>query len=733
MLLIGTASLSLVDGWASHCLLSIRGQSHLIWVVTCSFSLLPVISAHLLAPTSMLCKAPASSGGNPSHPCYYSVYCVIILAIDLCGICLMILCTADSGGICDTIMACADLARICPRTVLPTDLSELYCKSHDLPNSSIPALPSYDLTDLPVFCASRPMTLDRKATTFEDTDFMLSSIIMCSFSNKLCTEYFAEHGDQPVPIAVDLFNWAMKKCMVHSTAKEYKLLTMTYALHWDQVGKHAYNFLTKWEAHILELHAYLQDPWMPDHCYRTLKCTLPLDRNALFNSVFILHEQLNGKEQTAKSVTNMLHQCYELAAKSAPVDILTASGETELVALELSHTANHCPDDIAHGQWKHDKIKTPPKGHANMCMDMAPALAFFTDIELAPIDLLPHFVPFVFDSGASCVMVNSLRYGKDCLLVPGLVTNLIGMKLVTHAQGKVTFEDELVTVQDKHDHMIHVPTSGDGYLAVAMIIWDDSMPKPAVSLAFAATMASSGHPPPPHNKANLWHRRLGHASYESIMHTRVVTHASYESIMHTCVVTHAHDIPSSPATHSGVLCDVCVHSKAIEHNVTHPQQVEKPLELVSMDVMGPLHGNIKFAYILIIHDAFLGMIWVHGLANKGGSSQEAIWWLLESEQSRPFRRLPTVCCMTQTWMNTGGPTPHHRWLSYTINWPATHMVTLHLSNYITASNPIHIMCNVLDASPMSFSRAAQEQHGYEATLSSASIFVPVVRGHAPKT
>ncbi|SPC63947.1 uncharacterized protein UHOD_11380 [Ustilago sp. UG-2017b] len=39
--------------------------------------------------------------------------------------------------------------------------------------------------------------LDQKLTTFEDADSMLSSIIMQSFSNKLHTEYFAEHGDRP--------------------------------------------------------------------------------------------------------------------------------------------------------------------------------------------------------------------------------------------------------------------------------------------------------------------------------------------------------------------------------------------------------------------------------------------------------------------------------------------------------------------------------------------------------
>ncbi|SPC62885.1 uncharacterized protein UHOD_20312 [Ustilago sp. UG-2017b] len=83
---------------------------------------------------------------------------------------------------------------------------------------------------------------------------------------------------------------------------------------------------------------------------------------------------------------------------------------------------------------------------------------------------------------------------KNCLLVPDLVTNLIGIKSVTHAQSKVTFEDKLVTVQDKHGRTIRMPTSGDSYPATAMLIWDYSMPEPAISLAFAAKTSSTEHP-----------------------------------------------------------------------------------------------------------------------------------------------------------------------------------------------------------------------------------------------
>lgn len=216
--------------------------------------------------------------------------------------------------------------------------------------------------------------------TFADTNSMLSSIVMHSFLDRLCTEYFVEHGDWPVLITVELFDWVVDKCTVHSITKEYKLLASAYALCWNQVGRHAYDFLLKWEAHVLELHAYMKTPWTPDHRYRTLKCMLPSDRNALFNSVFILHEQLHGREQMTESIANVLCRCYELVAKSVPVNRHHPTKESELTALwaatlincwacgELSHAANRCPNDAAHAHWKEEKIKAAPKNHANTCI-----------------------------------------------------------------------------------------------------------------------------------------------------------------------------------------------------------------------------------------------------------------------------------------------------------------------------------------------------------------------------
>ncbi|KAJ1579437.1 hypothetical protein NDA11_006569 [Ustilago hordei] len=67
-------------------------------------------------------------------------------------------------------------------------------------------------------------------------------------------------------------------------------------------------------------------------------------------------------------------------------------------------------------------------------------------------------------------------------------------------------------VQDKDGHAIGVPTSGDGYPAIAMMIWDDSMPEPSVSLTFTSRMVNATHSYGSCNKADLWHQQLGHAN-----------------------------------------------------------------------------------------------------------------------------------------------------------------------------------------------------------------------------
>ncbi|SOV05547.1 uncharacterized protein UDID_18452 [Ustilago sp. UG-2017a] len=80
--------------------------------------------------------------------------------------------TTDPGGIRDSTFTHTDLTEICHRADSTADLSELCCKSYNLPDPLIPALPSYESTGLPASCAFRPMTRDC-TTAFSGRDLLL--------------------------------------------------------------------------------------------------------------------------------------------------------------------------------------------------------------------------------------------------------------------------------------------------------------------------------------------------------------------------------------------------------------------------------------------------------------------------------------------------------------------------------------------------------------------------------
>ncbi|SAM83169.1 uncharacterized protein UBRO_20745 [Ustilago bromivora] len=206
----------------------------------------------------------------------------------------------------------------------------------------------------------------------------------------------------------------------------------------------------------------------------------------------------------------------------------------------------------------------------------------------------------------------------DCLLVPGLVTNLIGTKTVTQVKGKVTFKDKLVTVKDCHGCAIGVPISGNGYPAAGMILWDDNMSKPEVSLAFTRMQQRKTQSCKDDTKANLWHHCLGHPGHDAILCTQSSTTA--------------HDIPLAQVTQHEAPCDTCIHSKVMARTQPHPRNVKHPLELMSMDIMGPLHENPQFSYVLTIHDTFSRMIWVWGLHDKAQAATEASYWVSKTHQ-----------------------------------------------------------------------------------------------------
>lgn len=129
-----------------------------------------------------------------------------------------------------------------------------------------------------------------------------------------------------------------------------------------------------------------------------------------------------------------------------------------------------------------------------------------------------------------------------------------------------------------------------------MMIWDDSMLGQVGSQAFPHTQ-SKIQPLP--SKAELWLRKLGYPGHNALIHTRSTTFA--------------HDIPSSPVTQPGVLCNICICSQASAQKTACPRQVHHPLQLVSMDVMGP--------FVIAEQNTFSGRILC--LCNVTGASEEA--------------------------------------------------------------------------------------------------------------
>ena len=80
------------------------------------------------------------------------------LGTDLRGIYYTTSPTTDLIRIRDIILVCTDLTEICHRADSTADLGKFCCKSYNLPDPLIPALPSYELAGLPASCALRPMT-----------------------------------------------------------------------------------------------------------------------------------------------------------------------------------------------------------------------------------------------------------------------------------------------------------------------------------------------------------------------------------------------------------------------------------------------------------------------------------------------------------------------------------------------------------------------------------------------
>ena len=105
------------------------------------------------------------------------------------------------------------------------------------------------------------------------------------------------------------------------------------------------------------------------------------------------------------------------------------------------------------------------------------------------------------------------------------------------------------------------------------------------------------------NNSDIWHRRLGHISPRSLNETIVVD-----------------DVMGIPKMKAGKVCGSCQLGKQvwIPHKVTQHMTTTRILELLYMDLMGPMQveslGGKWYAFVCV--DDFSRYSWIHFLKKK---------------------------------------------------------------------------------------------------------------------
>lgn len=92
---------------------------------------------------------------------------------------------------------------------------------------------------------------------------------------------------------------------------------------------------------------------------------------------------------------------------------------------------------------------------------------------------------------------------KDCILVPGLIANLIGTRGITRSGGKATFQDEVVVFQNAAGEKAHISVDTDKDLYCArMLVADDDTVTSKTAVVFLTSPARDDKE---HARAQLWH------------------------------------------------------------------------------------------------------------------------------------------------------------------------------------------------------------------------------------
>ena len=207
---------------------------------------------------------------------------------------------------------------------------------------------------------------------------------------------------------------------------------------------------------------------------------------------------------------------------------------------------------------------------------------------------------------------------EEVLYVEGLKANLISISQICDKKFNVQFSQNLCKVFDLKGNcvMIGLRTSDNCY-AVCQ--------NPFTSFSSSLVCGSSKI-----ESIDLWHRRLGHLNYRDLM--KVANNEVIKGIPKL-------GKPSNP------ICGPCQKGK--QTRSTHKRVDEiltsKPLELLHMDLMGPMRteslGGKK--YILVMVDDYSRYAWVAFLRDKSEAfiNFKDIGLKIQNEKGYPIERI----------------------------------------------------------------------------------------------
>ena len=188
--------------------------------------------------------------------------------------------------------------------------------------------------------------------------------------------------------------------------------------------------------------------------------------------------------------------------------------------------------------------------------------------------------------GKGTLNVENFSQFKNILHIDGLKTNLISISQICDLNLNVNFNREkCVVIDDNGKSILEGFRSPDNYYTFT-------------SPSHTCHKISS-------DDTKLWHERLGHLNYKSL---KKLSNAGA-----------VRGLPKISKQISDV-CGPCQHSKQLKttHKVVQHTSTSKVLELLHMDLMGPMQVEsiVGKWYIFVCVDDFLRFTWVYFIIEK---------------------------------------------------------------------------------------------------------------------